>query len=147
MHFRSKITCRRLKKCYELRADPLEQTVNRISELSIVTRSETTSRTKRFKIIGEASFSIRPKKGENCCLAKNGAIVIITEPLEQGTFRYRTFHNIKNFYIEPIQSSILSIFLVDNLTDDEKVGDISMLMTKVYLVPYKGCKFVAVPLL
>jgi len=95
-------------------------------------------------------FFLSTHTGDNCCIV-DGKVGIIKNILVNqapgSCYAYVVFEDFDNkesFFIDPLDSELLSIYIVDKLSGIHHVISLSNSVTKCVLLPYKS-KFIVMP--
>lgn len=159
-----------IKKLVRKGDKPLQQIVNRISELTNRCLNETEvniypklkSEHSRGPVIENSSLDIKQyekihfktfllslDEADNCCVLKDNSIVIIKNIIvhdQQIKIIGKTFLSLENFYTSPCESSKLNIFLTRNLSTELCSFDVNQISFKCIKLNFKN-KFVVFPLI
>lgn len=135
---------RMLRTSYKL----LQQICNRYSELANFTESSRKvvafdeqmgyNFGNKIKELKFTAFKLNSDTGNNCCLLKNGAIVVVQYFLHKNGDKLLFYHEFvkkKEFYNYPCLSTDLDIFAVSSLSKELKFCNIKDIQCKCILLP------------
>lgn len=94
-------------------------------------------------------FQLNNNRRDSCAMLKNGKVVIITKQkitLSGIHLKGRRFLTYESFFETPINSTVLNIYQVSSLSENEETIIATDVELKMDLIPYKD-KFVAMPVM
>jgi hypothetical protein len=105
---------------------------------------------KQYCELNMKEFTLKLKDGDNCIMLKSrklGKVVNILENEEKIYVLLQQFMTYEPFFLKPLDSTRIGIFLVSVLSEELILCHISLISNKYVLLPYRDRLYVAIPLL
>ena len=104
----------------------------------------------QYSVLNTTRFTVKVKDGDNCVMLQCGKIAKVVNILRKDENIFvlvQKFLNYEPFFLKPLDSTKIGIFIVGNLSKDLHIYEITTISQKYVLLPYKDSLCVATPLL
>ena len=142
-----------IKRLIRKKSDPLAQIVNRIQEIEMISPSSSkivSIRSNSKSVFVHNGVLFRNTQGDNCFILINDKVVIVDEiNYSEDTsvsFLCRQYKSIVSCPDYPCNSSLLSIFIVKNISKIQKLVPLSKFYKKCVIIPYEDESFISIPM-
>lgn len=94
------------------------------------------------------SYILKANKKDSCVMLNDGSIQLITGVLlPHTTFKSKCYNTRRDFFLEPVRSSEMNIFLVSDINEIEETINIDNIKRKMFCMPWNVNHFVVMPII